>query len=212
MNRSLRIDLFCEDRAHEELLHNLVRRLCAQEGVEAEIAIRSARGGHGRALRELELYQKAVAVGGVRTPDLLVVAIDTNCRSYRQVVKEVEARIGRQCFPHYAIACPNPHIELWYMADPEAFEAVIGAPPPPLQKECGKETRNTLKKGLADSLKAAGHPVVFGGIQFAPELAQRMDLYSAAKADTGLRHFLRDVTNALRQLKRPRTGSPPPES
>ena len=45
-----RIDLFCEDRAHEELLKHLVLRLCSEEGlVGARIDVRSARGGHGKA-------------------------------------------------------------------------------------------------------------------------------------------------------------------
>lgn len=201
MSKRLRIDLFCEDRAHEELVHALLRRLCAREAIQVKIEIRSARGGHGKALQELELYQRVVAVGGLPSPDLLVVAIDTNCRPYSEVAQEIQGKIDHSCFPHYALACPNPHVELWYMADPDAFERVVGAPPRYPQPVCGKQTRNELKRALANSVRSAGHPVVFGGIQFAPELAEAIRPFIAGKVDPGFRHFVRDVRGALRQLR-----------
>jgi hypothetical protein len=207
MSERLRIDLFCEDRAHEELLRALVRRLCEQEAIQGQITVRSARGGHGTALRELELYQRVVREGVSPSPDVLVVAIDTNCQSYREAVRGVEARIDHERFPYHAIACPNPHVELWYMADPEAFERVIGVAPPPVRPACGKQGRHALKRALAQSVRAAGHPVVFGGIEYARELAEAMDLFRAGKVDAGFHHFVRDVTGALRRLSRPSSGS-----
>ena len=198
MGRRLRIDIFCEDRAHEELLRGLVLRVCAEEGAAGEIAARSATGGHGRALDELQLYQIFARLHSA--PDLLVVAIDTNCRSYRDAVREIEAKIDASAFPHHALACPNPHIELWYMADADAFEHVVGVRPASPRPSCGKQTRNELKHALAAAVRSAGHPVLFGGIEFARELAQAMDPFVAGKVDAGLRDFVRDLRAAVRQL------------
>jgi len=54
------------------------------QGKDARVAVRSARGGHPRAVAELKLYQKSVLkrIGGETLPDLLVVAIDGNCSSF----------------------------------------------------------------------------------------------------------------------------------
>jgi len=205
-----RIHLFCEDVAHEEFLRGLLLRLCAQERMEAIIAIRNARGGRGRALSELDLYQALAK--SQELPDLLVVGIDTNCSTYAETRDAVEARLDTALFPFHAVACPNPHIELWYMADPVAFERVVGVPPPELVPGCGKEDRNVLKKALAAAIREAGHPVLFGGTQFALEIAQAIDPFRAGKVDAGFRHFVRDVTNALRRLRAAQDGSGHPSS
>ena len=46
------VDLFVEDRAHEEFLTPLLRRVANEESVEVQIRVRSARGGHARAVAE----------------------------------------------------------------------------------------------------------------------------------------------------------------
>jgi len=198
MAKRLSVDLFCEDQAHEELLRALLDRLCRAEGVAAAIATRSARGGHGRAQTELDLYQRIVRTA--QPPDLLVVGIDTNCSTQNKVIDEIKDRIDDSLFPHYAIACPNPHIELWYLADPDAVQEVIGTRPPHLDPKCGKQTRNELKRVLANCIRQAGLPVLFGGPQYAPELADTMDLFSVGKVDPGFKLFVRDVRTALKQL------------
>lgn len=201
MSKTLRVDLFCEDRAHEELLKPLVRRLCEQEDVDARIEVQSARGGRGRALQELEDYQLVTRKAGRPRPDLLVVAIDANCDTYAKKVKEIGEKIDTTLIPHHAIACPDPHIERWYMADSDAFCQVVGERPPTAEPKCDKQSRNVLKKALAHAVRAAGHPAILGGIEFAPELANAMDPFRAGKADTALKHFIEEVENALRLLK-----------
>jgi hypothetical protein len=61
------IDLFAEDRAHEELLGPLIERLARENGRQAYVHVRSARGGHGRVIQELDLYQKSIASGVAAT-------------------------------------------------------------------------------------------------------------------------------------------------
>jgi hypothetical protein len=74
------IDLFVEDRAHEEFLRALLYRLAREEKTSVIVHVRSARGGHGRALTELSLYQQSIvkSAGDLLRPDMLVVAIDAN--------------------------------------------------------------------------------------------------------------------------------------
>jgi len=201
MSKTLRVDLFCEDRAHEELLKPLVQRVCNQEGLEARIEVRSARGGRGRVLQELDAYQLVTRKAGQPMPDLLVVAIDANCDSYAKKVKEIRDKVDVTLMPHHAIACPDPHIERWYMADSDAFRQVVGQKPPIVAPKCDKQSRNDLKKALVHAVRAAGHPAILGGIEFAAEIADAMDPFRAGKADPALKHFLEEVANALRQLK-----------
>ncbi|MDD4932928.1 MAG: hypothetical protein PHO89_05605 [Methylacidiphilaceae bacterium] len=110
----VRVDLFAEDRAHEELLAPLIRRIAEEERIPVEIKIRSARGGRGRALEELKLYQRSLALSSAETsPDLLVVAIDGNCVSAARKRQEIEERTDRSLKDRLVAACPDPHIERW---------------------------------------------------------------------------------------------------
>ena len=78
------IDLFVEDRAHEEFLKALIGRLSSAEGINIMMRTRAARGGHGRVVAEFKLYQAAVEQGFPPLPDLLVVAVDANCQPFRE--------------------------------------------------------------------------------------------------------------------------------
>ena len=42
---------------------------------------------------------------------------------------------------------------------------------------------------------------MLAGIEFAADLARRIDPFRAGKVDSGLHHFIRDVRAALRMLK-----------
>jgi hypothetical protein len=68
----VRVDLFVEDRAQEAFVGALVRRVLREASREAIIHSRSALGGHGRALTELEAFQKAVRgrQPGLNVPDI----------------------------------------------------------------------------------------------------------------------------------------------
>ena len=197
--REVRIDLFCEDRAHEEFLSHLVVRLCQQEKMEFRLTVRSARGGRGKVREQLELYQTLVRRGVIhQRPDLLIVGIDTNCAGYTEAHRGIEKQIDKTLFQNYALACPDPHIERWYLADPESFHRVVGATPTLPQRKCG---RDIYKNILASSVMKGGNPPTLGGIEFAFEIVQAIDLYVASKKDASFKHFLADVSGILRKLK-----------
>jgi hypothetical protein len=193
-------DLFVEDRAHEEFVKGLLIRLAEQEQVSLVIQIRSARGGHAKALDELSLYQRALfsAVSGLAMPDILVVAIDANCNSFATVRRAIEERIDGVLKDRAIIACPDPHVERWYLADPDSFTQVVGVPPDAGARKC---ERDLYKDKLARAIARAGHPPTLGGIEFARELVEAMDLYRAGKLESSLKHFVDDAEARLRQTK-----------
>ena len=129
MVERLRVDLYCEDIGHEQFTGTLLRRIARDLAVQLDVQTRNSRGGHGRALREFQVWQKAAAaqrVGGSRIPDLLVLIIDANCNSWSECHHGLVEAIDPTLFPAHAIGCPDPHIERWCFADPNAIQAVLG--------------------------------------------------------------------------------------
>lgn len=192
----MQIDLFAEDQAHEEFLKALISRVCGEQGVRARIRVRSARGGHGRALEEVGIFQEAVAKGlaGLAVPDVLVVAVDANCAPFARAHRQIENSIRRDLFPQVAIACPDPHIERWYVADPAAVGQAVGRTPTVGRKKCD---RDYYKDVLRTTIERGGVPVTLGGIEFAAEIVAHMDLFRAGRNDRSLKHFLDSLLAAV---------------
>lgn len=200
MNKRLVVDLFVEDRAHEELLLPLVARVAAEERVDVDVRVRSARGGHGRALAEFKLYQRLVDRGAAAAarPDLLGLGIDGNCTTFVKKRKEIMgATLEGMALPVVA-ACPDPHIERGYLADPDSFKAVVGNRPTVRRKKCA---RDYYKQLLADAVRRAGHLPTLGGIEFAREIAAAIDGYRAGKSDRSLKAFVDELRRRLRTLR-----------
>jgi len=188
-------DLFVEDRAHEALLSALIQRIAAEERFEPSLHVRSGRGGHGRALSELEIYQRAVVKGAAGLPDLIVVAIDANCTSFNQARHQIADRIEPKLRDRAIIACPDPHIERWFMADPPSFREVIGRQPKLGKLKC---ERDLYKQILVQTIRDSGQITTLGGIEFAQDLVGAMDLYRAGKSEPSLGSFVDDLRRALR--------------
>jgi len=191
----LTVDLFAEDRAHEEFVRALIHRILADEDQPAELRVRSARGGHGRALAMLALYQRTLTTLRAQMPDLLVVCIDANCDRFAEARKAIRSAIFESFRTSAVIACPDPHIERWFMADPESFARVLGAPPGDTTRKC---QRDRYKQMLAEAVRQGGHAPTLGGIEFAQELAAEMDFYRAGKRMRSFKAFLEDFRNAVR--------------
>ncbi|MCX7047012.1 MAG: DUF4276 family protein [Candidatus Sumerlaeota bacterium] len=194
-----RIDIFVEDSAHEAFLYSLMGRLIREQNIEAIMNIRWARGGHGRALDELHNYQRWMQKGFSASPDLLVIGIDANCKSYGKMHKEIEDKIEEEFKGRIAVACPDPHIERWYLADPESFHRVVGASPILKRAKC---ERDYYKEILNRTIMNAGYPPSLGGVEFAREIVDAMDLYRAGKSQSSLKHFLDEVNSRLLPLSR----------
>lgn len=193
------VDLFAEDYAHEAFLSAIIERLADIEKRTVSLRARSARGGHGRALAELALYQTAVlkGVAGMSIPDLLVVAIDANCATFNKAKKATEEKIEASFKDRTVVACPDPHVERWYLADPESFALVVGVAPRMGKKKC---ERGLYKRILSRAVVSAGHASTLGGIEFARDLVEAMDLYRAGKLEKSLKHLIDDLSVHLKSL------------
>jgi hypothetical protein len=195
MSEVIQTDLFAEDYGHEALIKPLLERLASEQGKEIRVQVRSARGGHGRALSELELYQASVVKGVIELPDLLVVAIDANCKSYNTTRTEIRDKLHVAIANRAIYACPDPHIERWFLADSTAFCKAVG-PISDLPKQ--KCERDVYKQALAKAIADTGQLTTLGGLEFGPEIALAMNFYRAGKADNSLKHFLDDATQQLK--------------
>ena len=157
MNKHLNLDLFVEDRAHEALLEPLLLRVAREEGIHVVPQVRTSRGGHARAIREFKAYQHLVEkrVFGRGMPDLLVVAIDGNCETFTQKKTEI-ARAATEDFRHMLVAaCPDPHIERWFLADPDSFHEVVGYRPAVGSAQCERDDYmiESVSKGRDGSMQ-----------------------------------------------------------
>jgi len=192
------VDIFVEDQAHRDFLVPVLRRLAAEEDVPTIHRVRSAVGGHGRALSELKLYQRLAKDLTPDLPQLLIVCIDANCSSFAKARKAIKDATGGPFSDRLVVACPDPHVERWYVADPESFKEVVGRTPRVGRKKC---VRDYYKNVLARTVRQAGHPVTLGGIEFAQEIVEQMDFYRAGRNDRSLKSFLDGLRNRLRLLR-----------
>lgn len=187
----LEVAIFCEDLAHERFLVALVHRLAREEQRTVEVFTMSGRGGHGRGLTEFSAFQKARG-----RADLLLVCIDANCKRWQAARREIKDKVDSSRFPAYAVACPDPHIERWYLADPQGLKSALSMNVSPGRKKC---QRDRYKKLLVDGLKRAGHIVTLGGAEFAEKIVGDMDLYRAGKNEPSLGSFIEDLRSVLRR-------------
>jgi hypothetical protein len=198
MSDSIAVDVFVEDRAHEAFFVPLLERVATEEGVSVSSLVRSGRGGHGRSLTELRLYQRIVS-----PPDLLIVGIDGNCSTFTKARQVIRAATEAPFSDRLVVACPDPHVERWYLADPESFKTVVGQRPSLGRKKC---VRDYYKDALAKAVRQAGHPPTLGGIEFAREIVESMDLFRAGKNDRSLKAFVDDLRSSLRTFRASRPG------
>jgi len=196
MSDRLVIDLFAEDSAHEAFLRPLIERIAREEGRGVRVRTISARGGHGRAVSEFVTYQRSDVrrVAG-EVGDLVVVAIDANCAKLAAKRKEIAQAASDAIRDRCVAACPDPHIERWYLADLSAFHAVVGTMPSVPADKC---ERDLYKRVLAQAVVSGGHPATLGGIDFAREIADAMDLHRAGQSVSSLGHFIRALRGRLR--------------
>jgi hypothetical protein len=192
----LLVDLFAEDEGHERFISAILLRMASELNRTVDLRIRSARGGHGRAITELEQYQRRVekGLGSLERPNILVIAIDANCSTFHKMRQQIEDALIPSFRDLAVIACPDPHIERWYLVDAPAFAASIGPAPTLVKYKCAKDR---YKRLLTESIRAAGGVTTLGGIEFADDIVPEMDWYRAGKSDASLGAFLGDLRACL---------------
>ncbi len=181
----VRVDLFAEDQAHETFVSAIVSKAFRDPAIEYELNVRVALGGHGKALSELKVYQRAILRGDVAltAPDLLIVTIDGNCKGPTAARKEILDLLDSAIAGDIVVACPDPHVEKWFFADPAAFGSVVGANGQLGKRKC---QRDFYKDKLREAVIAGGNTPVLDGIEFAADVVEAMDAYQAKQNDPSL--------------------------
>ena len=200
MADTITIGCFLEDIGQERFIRALVRRVAEDMGRAPDSCsfdIRNAEGGSGRAVTEYGRFVKDYARGRTLSMDVLVVAIDGNCKGAAEVTNRLSDITERNGYAGRVVyAVPDPHIEKWYMADVNACQTVLGTVQPP-QCPAYKCEKGRYKRALIDAIKSTGVVPLQGGAEYAAEIAEQMNLYDAGRNDASLHRFLNDMRSVL---------------
>jgi len=208
----MRILYFFEDRAQEGFIRALVERIAQEMSIplsSLDHDIRSAQHG-SRVITEFKRFAKDTMGANPSDVALLIVAIDGNCRGYRERVEELKKFLDRHPKSKRAIkpghpfrdkviyAVPDPHIERWYLMDQRAFKLGVGidrAPELPSYK-CKKDYyKQSLNKALRDSDVES----LLNGAEYAEKIvASIRSLDSLANQNAGFGHFIEDLRRFFR--------------
>ena len=186
------VALFVEDDAHQRVVGALLRRLADESGLTVRLDWRSAVRGHGRVVQEFRRYLSDLATQGGH-PDLIVVATDANCIGLQRRIRDIDASAAASPL---VLAVPDPHIERWLLLDGAAFKSVFGKGCDAPDQKCD---RRRYKHRLFESICAAGVEPQFGGIEFAEDIVQQMDIERVARTDPSLRRFVGELRRIFRQ-------------
>ena len=181
------IALFVEDDAHRKIIETLVHRIAGEYGVRLQLDWRNAVGGYGRVVGELDDYLRDLKRQGTPWPDLLIVATDANCKGLNERAREIGRR--DDVVP-VVLALPDPHIERWLLLDGAAFKAVFGRGCDAPDLKCD---RNHYKERLIEAILAAGIRPSLGGIEYAEEIMQQINIGRAARLDRSFGRFVTDL-------------------
>lgn len=183
----LALDLFCEDAGHEHFARALVLRLAREAAIQQpDLRVKSAVGGHGQAITELKAWQRFLLRGADSPGDALLVFIDGNGEGWANQHRAIAGVVDQTLFPAAIVGCPDPHIEAWCTADPEALQRLgIRLPPPP-----GVPGRYAYKRWLRDALADVA---LTDPMEIAHTLVPELDLFKAAKAQPSLGKVVIDL-------------------
>lgn len=198
------IGYFLEDRGHENLLKAFVARVAKEKGLKPDDwldEVRAATGG--KSIEAYRNFLKDIIYKDKPIPfDILIVGSDGNCMGYLDKKNQLLGYAEKTKFPRPDIlifAIPDPHIERWYMLDPQGFNKAIGAGALPILPTYKCE-RGLYKKVMREAIASSGIMAQFGGYEYGERIVEEMDLYEAAKADSSLKHFIDDLSDALTRI------------
>ena len=185
------IALFVEDFAHQQVIGALIQRMTEKYGIAVQLHWRSTTHGYGRVVREFKEFLRDLDRQGNGLPDLIVVATDSNCKGLNERVKE----IGNQDVSVQTIlAIPDPHVERWLLLDGLAFKSVFGKGCDAPDQKCD---RGRYKRCLIEAIHATRTRPTLGGIEYAEDIVQEMDINRATQVDKSFRHFVEQLRSTF---------------
>ena len=185
------IALFVEDYAHQQIIGALVRRISVECNTAIRLDWRVAVGGHGKVITELNDYMRDLKQQGSPWPDLIVVATDANCKGLNERAREI---VVRDDLAPMILAIPDPHIERWLLLDGAAFKAVFGRGCDAPDQKCD---RGRYKQRLIEAIYATGTIPRLGGIEYAEDIVEQININRAERVDRSFRRFVADLRNTF---------------
>ncbi|WP_164928793.1 DUF4276 family protein [Gloeobacter violaceus] len=189
------INLFAEDSAHEIFISALLKRFSDDYAIEAILRPFSVRGGYGKAITELRQYIRDVRVHRLVRADLLIVAIDANCKGYIERKREID-RVTEESGERIVCAIPDPHIERWLLLDSSAFKQALGKGCQAPDLKCD---RDRYKKLLLQAVVEANITPLLGGVEHAAAIVDAMDLQRMEVVDNSLGKLLQELRTEFKQ-------------
>ena len=185
------IALFVEDYAHQQIIGALVRRISVEYNTAIRLDWRVAVGGHGKVITELNDYMRDLKRQGSPWPDLIVVATDANCKGLNERAREI---VVRDEPAPMILAIPDPHIERWLLLDGAAFKTVFGKGCDSPDQKCD---RGRYKQRLIEAIYATGTIPRLGGIEYAEDIVEQININRAERVDRSFRRFVADLRNTF---------------
>jgi hypothetical protein len=198
----MRILYFLEDRAQEGFIKALVEKIAKEESIDIRSLnhdIRSARGG-SRVIIAFRNFIRDTIKTKPSEIDLLIVAVDGNCKGHKDRVEQLEKCIKlNHPFKNRVIyAVPDPHIERWYITDQKAFRDGIGLKRPPDMPpyKCKKDH---YKKVLTQALRESNVSSLLGGVEYAEKIVDNIvDLDLLGRQNAGFHFFVQELKRVFR--------------
>ena len=188
------IALFVEDFAHRQVIGALVQRIAGDFSLDVRLNWRNATRGYGQVVREINTYLRAIQRQGHPSPDMIIVATDANCKGRNQRIREFGGQVSSAPIVH---AIPDPHIERWLLLDGAAFKAVFGRGCDAPDHKCD---RYRYKQRLVHAIFGAGITPNLGGMEFAEDIVQKMDIERAELTDDSFGRFVGSLRATFRAL------------
>ena len=189
------IALFAEDYAHQLVIGALVSKVAGEYNIDVRLDWRSAVGGYGRVITEYNNYIRDLIRQGNPRPDVIVVATDANCKGLNERTREIIARGELATIIH---AIPDPHIERWLLLDGSAFKAVFGMGCDAPDQKCD---RRRYKRRLIEAIRDTGTIPRLGGIEYAEDIVQHMNIKRVARSDRSFRRFVEALRNTFQEWR-----------
>ena len=189
------IALFAEDYAHQLVIGALVSRVAGEYNIDVRLDWRSAVGGYGRVITEYNNYIRDLIRQGNPRPDVIVVATDANCKGLNERTREIIDRGELATMIH---AIPDPHIERWLLLDGSAFKAVFGMGCDAPDQKCD---RRRYKRRLIEAIRDTGTIPRLGGIEYAEDIVQHMNIKRVARSDRSFRRFVEALRNTFQEWR-----------
>lgn len=191
------ISLFGEDGGHQRVVGALVERLATENGFEVRLRWHNAKGGHGQVADRLRRHLRDLEEQDVPSPDLIVVAIDANCKGLNERERELKRYKTRAAKVIYAT--PDPHVERWLLLDGAAFKSVYGRGCDAPDQKCD---RHRYKRNLAEAILSSGNIPELGGFGLAREVVQELDIERTSRLDRSFKRFVDSYQAVLREWQR----------